>query len=66
MVCVMDLIWIVFFVEIIFLVDSYSKYILIYELRVILFNIIIVKCFILYMYLILYVCIDIDIDIVKY
>lgn len=66
MVCVMDLIWIVFFLEIVFLVDSYGKYILIYELRVILINIIIVKCFILYMYLFLYVCIDIDIDIVKY
>lgn len=66
MVCVNDLLWIVFFLEIIFLVDGDGKFILIYELRVILINIIIVKCFILYMYLFLYVCIDIDIDIVKY
>lgn len=34
MVCVMDLIWLVFFLKIIFLVDGYGKFILVYELRV--------------------------------
>lgn len=62
----MDLIWTVLFVEIIFLADSYSKYISTYELRATLFNIIIAKRFISHTYLILHACIDIDIDIAKY
>lgn len=65
MVCVIDLLWIVFFLEIIFLVDGDGKFNLIYDLRVILINIIIVKCFILYMYLFLYVCIDMNCSINK-
>lgn len=66
MVRVMDLIWTVLFVEIIFLADSYSKYISTYELRATLFNIIIAKRFISHTYLFLHACIDIDIDIAKY
>lgn len=61
----MDLIWTVLFLEIIFLADSYGKYISTYELRATLINIIIAKRF-LYLYLFLHACIDIDIDIAKY
>lgn len=66
MVRVMDLIWTVLFLEIIFLADSYGKYISTYELRSTLFNIIIAKRFISHTYLFLHACIDIDIDIAKY
>lgn len=61
MVRVMDLIWTVIFLEIIFLADSYGKYISTYELRATLFNIIIAKRFISHTYLFLHACIDIDI-----
>lgn len=66
MVRVMDLIWTVLFLEIIFLADSYGKYISTYELRATLINIIIAKRFISHTYLFLHACIDIDIDIAKY
>lgn len=66
MVRVMDLIWTVIFLEIIFLADSYGKYISTYELRATLFNIIIAKRFISHTYLFLHAYIDIDIDIAKY
>lgn len=66
MVRVMDLIWTVLFLEIIFLADSYGKYISTYELRATLINIIIAKRFISHTYLFLHACIDIDIYIAKY
>lgn len=66
MVRVMDLIWTVLFLEIIFLADSYGKYISTYELRATLINIITAKRFISHTYLFLHACIDIDIDIAKY